>query len=84
MSNTAGYVSNVNNWSTDLVEVNEDDLQCSSGNYQACEIIAPVADVDASHKLKGTITEKAGSSSFRVINSYTPSTGTASYNNRTP
>ena len=85
MSNTAGYVSNPSNWSTDLVEVDEDDLQCSPGNYQACEIIAPIADVDAgTHKLKGTITETAGSSSFNVIDSYTPTTGSASFNNRTP
>ena len=83
MATTSGYVTNVNNWSSDLVPVEEDDLQCQTGNYQPCEIIAPIADVSTTtHKLKGSISASLGSSSFYVVDDYTPTTGSATFNNR--
>jgi hypothetical protein len=83
MATTASYVTNVNNWSSDLVAVAEDDFQCQSGDYQPCEILAPIADVNTTtHKLKGSISASSGSSSFFIVDSYTPTTGTASVNNR--
>lgn len=83
MATTSGYVTNVNNWSSDLVPVEEDDLQCQSGNYQPCEIIAPIADVNTiTHKLKGSISASSGSGSFLIVDGYTPTTGSASFNNR--
>ena len=83
MATTSSYVTNVNNWSSDLVPVEEDDLQCQSGDYQPCEIIAPIADVSTTtHKLKGSISASLGSSSFYVVDDYTPTTGSATFNNR--
>jgi hypothetical protein len=83
MATSSGYVTNVNNWSSDLVPVEEEDFQCQSGDYQPCEIIAPIADVNTStHKLKGSISATSGSSSFFIVSGYTPTTGTASVNNR--
>lgn len=83
MATTAGYVTNVNNWSSDLVPVEENDLQCQTGDYQPCEIIAPIADVNTTtHKLKGSISASSGSSSFFIVDGYTPTTGSASFNNR--
>lgn len=83
MATTSSYVTNVNNWSSDLVPVEEDDLQCQAGDYQPCEIIAPIADVNTTtHKLKGSISASPGSSSFYVVDDYTPTTGSATFNNR--
>jgi hypothetical protein len=83
MATTSSYVTNVNNWSSDLVPVQEDDFQCQSGDYQPCEILTAIGDVNTStHKLKGSISASIGSSSFYVVNGYTPTTGSASFNNR--
>jgi hypothetical protein len=82
MATSSGYVTNVNNWSSDLVPVEEDDFQCQSGSDEACEIIAPIADVNASHKLKGSISETIGSASLYIVSGYSPTTGTARFNNR--
>jgi len=83
MATTSGYVTSVSNWSSDLVPVEEDDLQCQTGDYQPCEIIAPIADVNTTtHKLKGSISASLGSSSFYVVDDYTPTTGSATFNNR--
>lgn len=82
MATTAGYVTNVNNWSTDLQPVEEDDLQCQPGTDEACEIIAPIADVNTSNKLKGSISATIGSASLYIVSGYTPTTGSATFNNR--
>jgi hypothetical protein len=83
MATSSGYVTNVNNWSSDLVPVEEDDLQCQTGDYQPCEIIAPIADVNTStHKLKGSISASSGSGSFFIVSGYSPTTGTAKFSNR--
>lgn len=82
MATTAGYVTNVNNWSTDLQPVEEDDLQCQTGTDEACEIIAPIADVNTSHKLKGSISATIGTASLYIVSGYSPTTGTARFNNR--
>lgn len=83
MATSSTYVSNVNNWSSDLVPVDEQDFQCQGGNYQPCEILAPITDVNTStHKLKGSISVTSGSSSFFIVSGYTPTTGSASFNNR--
>jgi hypothetical protein len=83
MATTSSYVTNVNNWSSDLVPVEENDLQCQTGDYQPCEIVTPIADVNTTtHKLKGSISATNGSSSFFIVDGYTPTTGSASFNNR--
>ncbi|MBO9573265.1 MAG: hypothetical protein J7497_13820 [Chitinophagaceae bacterium] len=84
LSNASGYVSNTSNWSTDQVPVDINDLLCDDGSYQACAIITPIADVDAtSHKMKGSISEAHSTSSgFYLVSGYTPTTGTANYSNR--
>ena len=84
-ASTPGYVSDVNNWSTNQVPVDLNALSCASGTYQPCEIITAIADVDAStHKMKGTIAETPGSSSYNIVSSYTPSTGSSAFRNRKP
>jgi hypothetical protein len=82
MATTASYVTNVNNWSTNLQPVEEDDLQCQTGTDEACEIIAPIADVNTSNKLKGSISATIGSASLYIVSGYTPTTGTARFNNK--
>jgi hypothetical protein len=82
MATSSGYVTNVNNWSTDLQPVQEDDFQCQTGTDEACEIIAPIADVNTSHKLKGSISATIGTASLYIVSAYSPTTGTARFNNR--
>lgn len=83
MASSSGYVSNVNNWSSDLVPVDEEDFQCQGGTEEACEIITPIGDVNTStHKLKGSISETSGTASLYIVSGYTPTTGSASFNNR--
>jgi hypothetical protein len=83
MATSSGYVTNVNNWSTDLVPVEENDFQCTPDDNQPCEILAPINDVTTTtHKLKGSISASKGSSNFYIVDGYTPTTGSASFNNR--
>lgn len=83
MATSSGYVTNVNNWSTDLVPVEEDDFQCQPDDNQPCEILTAIGDVNTStHKLKGSISASIGSSTFYIVDGYTPTTGAASFNNR--
>jgi hypothetical protein len=83
MASTSSYVTNVNNWSSDLVPVEEDDFQCQTGTDEACEIITPIGDLNTTtHKLKGSISATNGSGSLYIVSGYTPTTGTASFNNR--
>lgn len=82
MATSSTYVTNVNNWSTDLVPVEENDFQCEPDDNQPCEILAPIADVTTTHKLKGSISASKGSGSFYIVDGYTPTTGSASFNNR--
>ena len=83
MATTSSYVTNVNNWSSDLLPVEADDFQCQSGDYQPCEILTATGDVNSStHKLKGSITATLGNSAYYIVDQYIPTTGIASVNNR--
>jgi hypothetical protein len=83
MATSQSYVTDVSHWSTNHVPVEEDDFQCQTGQNQPCEILAPIGDVTTTtHKLKGSISASKGSTSFYIVDGYSPTTGTASFNNR--